>query len=300
MRLAILGAGGVGGFLAGALCRAGTPVTLIARGRTAPHVRRRGLKVTSTFLGDAWTARPEVVVALEEPVDVLVVATKAVGLDAALERVHAEPGLVVPLLNGLDHVAALRERFPAVVAAAIRVEATRTAPGVIEQTSPMLRVDLATDGPEAPPVAPGLPVLLEGAGIPVRVGGSEAEVLWGKLVRLNAIALTTAAYGAPLGDVRAHPESRAALEGAVREAAAIARAEGARIHSDTVLGEIASLHDGLVSSMARDIEAGREPELDAIAGAVLRAAARHDRPAPTVRALADRVADRAGIGAPVA
>jgi 2-dehydropantoate 2-reductase len=298
MRLAILGAGGVGGFLAGALARAGTPVTLVARGRTAPHVRRRGLQITSVFFDDAWKARPPVVVSVDEPVDVLVVATKAVGLQEALDRVHVEPGLVVPLLNGLDHLALLRERFPAVAAAVIRVEATRTAPGVIEQTSPFLRVDLATDGPEVPPVAPALPVLLEGAGVPVRIGGTEAEVMWGKLVRLNAIALTTAAFGVPVGGVRADPERRAALEGAVREAAAIARAEGARIHSDTVLREIAGLHDGLVSSMARDVEAGREPELDAIAGAVLRAAARHDLPAPSVRALADLVAERAGVGAP--
>ena len=238
---------------------------------------------------------------LDEPVYVLIVATKAIGLDAALDRVHAEPALVVPLLNGVDHVAALRERFPAVVAAVIRVEATPDRAGRHRADQPVPARGPRDRRPQAPPIAPGLPVLLEGAGVPVRIGGTEAEVLWGKLVRLNAIALTTAAFGVPIGEIRADPGRRGALRGAVREAAAVARAEGARmIHSDAVLAEIAALHDGLVSSMARDVEAGREPELDAIAGAVLRGAARHDLPVPTIRALADQVAERAGIGAPVA
>jgi 2-dehydropantoate 2-reductase len=300
VRLAILGPGGVGGFLAGALDRAGTPVTLIAREPTAGHLREHGLRVSSTRLGAAWTARPAITEALEEPVDVLIVATKAIGLDAALDRVRVAPGLVLPLLNGLDHLVVLRERFPAVAAAVIRVEATRTAPGVIEQTSPFLGIGVATEGPQAPAIDDRLAPLLEAAGIPVRVGGTEAEVLWGKLVRLNAIALATAASGTPMGQILGDAEQRAALEAAVREGAAVAVAEGAPLDAEATWAEVVAVHPGLVSSMARDVEAGREPELDAIAGAVLRAAARHDVPVPAVIALTRRVADRAGVAAPVA
>jgi 2-dehydropantoate 2-reductase len=300
VRLAILGAGGVGGFLAGALERAGTPVMLVARAPTAARLRAGGLRVTSARLGDAWTARPAIAEALDEPADVLLVATKATGLAAALDRVRAAPRLVVPLLNGLDHVALLRERFPAVAAAVIRVEATRTAPGVIEQTSPFLRIDIATDGPAAPAIDARLPALLEAAGVPVRLGGTEPTVLWHKLVRLNAIALTTAAFDAPVGPIRRDPERRAALYGAVREGAAVAVADGAALDEQAVVAEVGEVLDGLVASMARDVAAGREPELDAIAGAVLRAAARHGVPAPTVRALAERVAARAGVPAPAA
>ncbi len=75
----------------------------------------------------------------------LIVATKAAGLHAALERVEARPGLVLPLLNGLDHLAVLRERFgeDAVLAGTIRVEADRPEPGVIVHTSRFLLIDMA-------------------------------------------------------------------------------------------------------------------------------------------------------------
>src|SRR3954447_18802476 len=114
---AILGPGGVGGLVAAALARSGAPGTLVAREATADAreaaagaIERDGLRVSSVRLGEL-EARPPVVVALDETVDVLIVAPKATALDAALERIVAEPGLVVPLLNGLDHLALLRERF---------------------------------------------------------------------------------------------------------------------------------------------------------------------------------------------
>src|SRR4051812_13208519 len=110
-RIAILGPGGVGAFLAAALDRAGRPVTLIARESTAEVIAASGLRVDSRVLGE-FTARPTVSTRLTGPVDALVIATKSVGMDEALERVEsAEPALVVPLLNGLDHVQVLRDRF---------------------------------------------------------------------------------------------------------------------------------------------------------------------------------------------
>ena len=87
----------------------------------------------------------------EEKVDVLIVATKAAGLDAALQRIEVEPGLVLPLLNGLDHIAVLRERFDpdTVLAGTIRVESDRPEPGVIVHTSQFLLIDMATHSPSA-------------------------------------------------------------------------------------------------------------------------------------------------------
>src|SRR3954467_13098995 len=109
--VAILGPGGVGGFLAAALDRAGVPVTLVARGQTARVLAERGIDVRSVLLGE-FHASPALAarVALGAGAT-LVVATKAVGRDEALERVEGEPALVVPLLNGLDHIEVLRERF---------------------------------------------------------------------------------------------------------------------------------------------------------------------------------------------
>ena len=86
----------------------------------------------------------------------------------------------------------------------------------------------------------------------------------------------------------------------MREGVAAARAEGAEIDAAVVFGEFEAIHDGFNTSMQRDVAAGREPELDAIAGAVLRAGARHGIACPTIAALAARIAERAGVPAPAA
>jgi 2-dehydropantoate 2-reductase len=291
----------VGGFVAGALARAGAHVTVVARDETAELIGRDGLRVESVRLGDFF-ARPAAVAALEEPVDALLVATKAGGMEGALERVRAEPGLVVPLLNGLDHMALLRERFGSerVAAGTIRIEAYRPEPGRIAQTSPFLRIDLASDSGRLRPALEALAAALEAAEIPATVGDSEAEVLWRKLVRLNALACTTSAYDVPLGPIRSTPELRDDLEGAVREGVAVARAEGATVEVGEVMAELLDAHAELNSSMNRDLAAGREPELDQIPGAVLRAGARHGLECPTVARLTVQIARRARIEPPTA
>jgi 2-dehydropantoate 2-reductase len=124
--IAVLGPGGVGGFVAAALAQAGEDVTVVARNASAELIERDGIALQSVVLGD-FTARPRATAQLTRQVDVLFAATKADGLIAAVDRVPATPGLVVPLLNGLDHVAWLRARFGAgrVVAASIRIESER-------------------------------------------------------------------------------------------------------------------------------------------------------------------------------
>lgn len=285
--IAVLGPGGVGGLVAAALARAGEDVVVVAREETAEKIARDGIAVRSVVLGD-FTARPRAVARLEEDAPALVIATKATHLDAALERVEGTPRLVVPLLNGIDHVAALRERFEHVTASVIRVESDRPEPGVVVQTSPFLRIDLAPDWPAAEVMAGHF----EHAGIPASVSDDEATVMWRKLVRLNALALATSAYEMELGPIRATPELHDELRALIDEGTAVARAEGAQVDPATVRAELAGAHPELTSSMARDLAAGREPELDAIAGAVLRAGQRHGIPTPTVVRLRDVVATR--------
>ncbi|MDQ6915122.1 MAG: 2-dehydropantoate 2-reductase [Actinomycetota bacterium] len=298
--IAVLGPGGVGGFVAAALARGGVPVTVVAREETAALIARDGIAVRSLRLGD-FTARPEAATELVEPGGTLLVATKAAGLAGALERIHAEPALVVPLLNGLDHMATLRDRFPGRVAAgAIRIESDRPAPREVVQTSPFLGVDLASEDTALRPALDTLAAALAGAEIPARVLDSEPEVLWRKLVRLNALACTTSAADRLLGEIRDDPEWRAALEDCIREAAAVAAAEGADVPFDSVLRELEDAHPTLGSSMQRDIAAGREPELDQIPGAVLRAGARHGLACPTIARLTLEIAVRAGVEAPAA
>jgi 2-dehydropantoate 2-reductase len=298
--IAVLGPGGVGGLVAGALDRAGTSVVVVAQASTAELIAARGLRVSSVRLGE-FVAHPRALARLEEPVQALVVATKATGLPAALERIAARSALVLPLLNGLDHLALLRERFGAesVVAGTIRVEADRPRAGVVVHTSPFLRIDMASEHPAARPGMQALAATLEGAGIPARVGESEAQVMWGKLVRLNALACTTSAFDKLLGAILSTPELRAELVGAIEEGCAVAAAEGASIDTADPLGELSAAHATLGSSMQRDIAAGRAPELDAIPGAVLRAAARHGVPCPTIERLVGTIAARAGVPAPI-
>jgi 2-dehydropantoate 2-reductase len=116
--------------------------------------------------------------------------------------------------------------------------------------------------------------------------------MWSKLARLCALALTTSASDRPIGYVRSDPRWRSALEGAIKETVAVANADGASLRAQDTLAELDAAHAELGSSMQRDIAAGRPTELDAIAGAVLRAGQRHGLRCPTVQWLAERVALR--------
>jgi 2-dehydropantoate 2-reductase len=281
--LAILGPGGVGGFLAGALEHAGTPVTVVAHEETAATIARHGISVESVRLGSFHATPAAVAHAALSEGDTLIVTTKATSLEEALLRVDGRPGLVVPLLNGLDHLVVLRERFggETVPAASIRIVSDRPETGRIVHTSRFLGIHVA---PRSPAVEDCASVLSD-AEVPVSILESEPRVMWDKLVRLNALACATSAYDLPLGPIRDDPDRRAVLRACVEEGAAVARAEGADADPHRTMAEIDDAHAGLTTSMQRDIAAGRESELDAIAGSVLRATARHGLGCPTIERL---------------
>jgi len=301
MRIAVLGPGGVGGLLAGLLERSGNEVTVVAREATAELITRQGIHVSSVTFGD-FIARPRAVARLQGETEALIVATKWPGLAPALERIATEPPLVLPQLNGLDHIAVLRERFApsSVLAGSIRVEADRPEPGVVVHTSPFLLVSMASSDPQMHAPMEQFAQVLGDAGVKCRVSDSEAQVMWSKLVRLNALACTTSAYDKLLGEIRDTPELRRDLVGAMEEASAVAQAEGAPdVDAARAIKELDDAHATLGSSMQRDIAAGRVPELDAIPGSVLRAGARHGIECPTIQRLVGLIAVRAGIDPPV-
>jgi 2-dehydropantoate 2-reductase len=263
--VAVLGPGAIGGSLAVRLASAGERVVCVARAETAALIARDGLTLEQD--GEELRARPEAAEALAEPVDLLLVTVKAPALAEALERVAAPPSLVVPLLNGLEHMAVLRRRFAAVRAATIgRLEAWREGPTRIVQRA-AAAVTIAGDG---------VPEPLARAGVDVRLGGSDTDVLWEKLARQGPLALLTAATGRTAGELRADPRLRTL----VAEACAVAAADGA----STTFGEqwrvVESLPAELTTSTARDVAAGRPSELDAVAGAVVRAGRRLGVPTP--------------------
>jgi 2-dehydropantoate 2-reductase len=281
MRHAILGAGGVGGLVGAALARAGAEVVLLLRPETFASYGGR-LIVESAVLGDFVVEVPAAGL-LDREIDVLWVATKATALEPALALAPPERvgmAAVIPLLNGVDHVAVLRERYRNVVAGAIRVESERVSAARIRQPSPFLRIELA--GGEA------VAGELQAAGIDARVRDDELSLLWNKLVFLAPVALATTALDASLAGVRDDRRYRDCQA----ETLAVARALGARIDEDALDALRRTAPDETRSSMQKDVAAGRPPELDAIAGPILRGGERHNIPVPATEALARLVIRR--------
>ena len=290
MKHAVLGAGGVGGFVGAVLGKAGAEVTVLLRQESfAAHPD--SLELTSP-LGNA-TTRVTRATRLDHPVDVLWVTPKATQLESAL---HAVPdaGLVhvaVPLLNGIDHVALLRTRLRGteVVPGTIAGELERVAPGRIVHRSQFARFGFAGQGRDLleRPAA-----TLERFGCTVSWVVDEATLLWRKLVMLAPFALTTSAARKTIGEVRDDPGWRERLEGAAAEACAIALADGAGVETATVIEALHAFPAPMRSSMQKDLAAGRPPELDAIAGPIVRGGARHGIDVPYTKGLVAELAKR--------
>ncbi len=285
---AVLGLGGVGGLIATLLSAGGHSVTAVVRSDPHEHMD------VSLERPDGAIVRGSVrsVTALDGEIDVLWVTPKATQLRDALRAVSSlRPRLVVPLLNGIDHMPVLRDAFgsDAVVPATISVETEKLAPGRFRQSSPFINLTLAQN---AKAVLAAATQTLAGFGVDVRYIDDEQTLLWSKLVFLAPLALTTSAAGEPLGYVRETPEWRERLETAVREVAAVALACGASVEAHGALELIGRAKPGMRSSMQKDVEAGREPELDAIGGTILRAARAHGIPVPTIEDLIERTRAR--------
>jgi 2-dehydropantoate 2-reductase len=273
----VLGPGAVGGALAVPLVRAGAQVICIAREATAEAIRSQGLSLRHG--SEELTVRPRVVDALTEPVDLLLVTVKAPALVDALGRVGAAAGSVLPLLNGLEHVELIRQHLGGkVLAGSIgRLEVYRDGPARVVQTTPAPMITLFPADRAAD--------LLRSAGLDVRVGQSEPAVLWEKLVRLAPLAAATVITQQTLGELRSDPDWRATLEAGVREACEVAAADGVRLDETAQWGILDTMPATVTTSTARDAAAGRLTELDAVLGAVVRAARRNGVAVPTLEGL---------------
>jgi 2-dehydropantoate 2-reductase len=275
--VAVLGPGAVGGMLAVPLALSGVRVVCVARPDTAEAISRDGL--TLDRCGEVLHARPEALDELREPVDLLLVTVKAPSLQAALDRVVAAATTVLPLMNGLEHVDAIRARVDGgVVAGSIgRLEAYRDGRTGIVQTTPSPLITVSS-----PDGAAGL---LCGAGFEVQVRESERAVLWEKLARLAPLAAATAVTQQTLGELRADRHWRATLEAAVGEACAVAGADGVTLNQAAQWEILDTMPASVTTSTARDAARGRPTELDALLGAVVRAARRLGVVTPTLERL---------------
>jgi 2-dehydropantoate 2-reductase len=284
MRIAIAGAGGVGGLLGGLLARAGTEVTLLARGAHADAVRANGLRVDSPL--GRFTARVAAVsddpaaLGLADAVLVAVKAWQVAELAPRLAPLVAGGGVAVPLQNGVEAADRLAGALGAdrVAGGLVSVLSWIEGPGAVKHVGGPPRVRIGERGePAGRPSArlEALAAALRAAGVEVDVAADIERATWEKFLLIEPWGALSAAARAPLGVVRTVPETRAALQGLIEELARVGRARGVALADDAAARTLAAL-DGFpfdgTASMQRDLAAGRPSELEDQTGAVVRLA----------------------------
>ncbi len=283
MRIAVVGAGGVGRLLCGLLARAGRhEVVLVARGEALRAARGDGLRVEAP--GGTFTARPAVAVedpAEAGPCDATLVAVKAWQVAALAPRLApllAGGGVAVPLQNGVEAPDRLAAALPPaqVAGGVIWVYAWAEGADRVRQLGAAPRLVMG-ERPGAPTGArlTALAAALRDAGARAELVPDVAAATWEKALLIGTLGLMGAVTRAPAGAIRATPEARALLRGLMAEVAAVGRARGVALPADVVEKTLAFV-DGVpadaTASMQRDLSAGRPSELDDQPGAVVRAA----------------------------
>lgn len=294
LRIAVLGPGGVGGLLAALLVRDGNSVEVLAGEATAQAIAAQGLRVESERFGD-FQVSVRSATRLQSQVDACLITVKSTHLRDALERVPTDAlgdGLVVPFLNGIDHVDILRTMYPpsSVAPASIRVETARVEPGFIRHTSAFASVEIAASADNRSPVEQ-IAAHLASAGLDVRVRDDETSMLWDKLSFLAPLALLTTHERANAGVIRTR--RRADTLAVISEVARVAAADGGRVDPEAVVRLLDAVPAKMESSMQRDQAAGRPLEIDAIGGAVIRRAARAGIEVPVTARLVNDLQARA-------
>lgn len=293
-RIAILGAGAVGSFLAVIFHNMGYNVYCVARNETAKSINQEGIFLESEKFGNMH-ATPFADTGLVSEVDFLFVTVKAPFLSDALKNVLVPKRgikVVISLLNGVEHVSLLRSVFKdRLVVGMITGEFIRDNNNRVQHTTPHARIDLASKDFSLDEVSK-FGLLLSRAELNVNISNSEADVIWKKLVKLNALACTTAASQQPLGCIRSDKHWSKLLNAAIREGVAIAHHDGAEIDETEVLREIDNLPAELSTSLQRDIQLGLPSELDSIVGAVIRKANKHDIECNTIKNLFNNIQEK--------
>ena len=197
----------------------------------------------------------------------------------------------MPLLNVLDHLQVLRKKFGAerVIPATIAGEFERVSVGHFVHRTPFAVLNISSLGRE---LLQTVIDRLRGIGLVCNFIDDEPTLMWSKLVFLGPLALTTTAFDRTVGEVMADPKTWQQLEGSIREVCTIGQADGAKVDADAVLKMIKNAPAGMRSSMQKDVEHGRSPELDAIGGAIVRAAKRHGLTAPITEELMAQIEAR--------
>ena len=314
MRIAVFGAGGVGGYFGGRLAQAGEDVVFIARGDHLKALRSEGLQVDSTA-GDFRIAPVEATDDPAEvgPVDVVLVAVKAWQVPEAgraMAPLLRDGTAVVPLENGIEAPSQLTEIVGAehVLGGLCAIISFISGPGHITHAGYEPTVTFGEFDNRPSRRAEELRAAFERAGVNATIPEDIAAAMWRKFLFISGFSGVAAVVGLPVGGFRSIGPARRLLLGCFEETAAVARAAGIALPPDSVpgaIGTIDALPEDGTASMQRDLMEGRPSELDAQTGAVCRAGRTHGVPTPAndfvYAALLPRETEaraRAGLPAP--
>ncbi len=279
MRIAILGAGGVGGYYGGTLARAGHQVAMLARGEHLGALRARGLEVRTpegTFIA--------AVQASDDPrelgsAELAIVAVKNYSLQEIVPaaRLLGERGaIVLPLLNGVDaadRLVAAGVPDGKVLGGLTQISAARVGPGVVERRSPFQRVVVGERAGGISERAERIAAAFREAGADARASADITADLWRKFAFIATMSAACGLARASVGPVRNAPLGRLLIERALREVLDVARARGVAIADDDeakMLAFVDSLGEAIKPSFLLDVESGGPTEIDDLSGAVSR------------------------------
>lgn len=294
MRIAIIGAGGTGGYFGAQLQRSGQDVAFIARGRHLAAMRSQGLRVESAvaeplILRVRATDRPDEI----GPVDLVLFTVKSYDTPTAakmLPPLLGEDTAVVTLQNGVDNVDVLVETVGPrhVLGGLCRIFSTIASPGVIRQTGGPRSVAFGELDGKMTSRAEAILETFRAAEIPTELSRQILVDMWEKYVFITAQGGMTALTRLPIGRILATPETREMYLDVASEVAAVGRAHGVAIppgERERVLKFAQGLEPGLYSSLHHDLTHGNRMEVDALPGNVVRLGRRYDIPTPVCRAI---------------
>ena len=293
MDIAVMGAGGVGGYFGGLLARAGHNVTFIARGAHLDAMRANGLRIISTNDGDFTVAGN----ATDDPASVgaqeLVLFTvKMYHNDDAIHAIAPLVGpdtIVLTLQNGIDNGDRLAEVYGAerVMIGSAYLEGRISEPGVVTQGGP----GAASFGERTTGITERGRKLLDvfqAANWRVELLENMTGMLWKKFAYLSGSAGVCAASGCTYGELRTVPETRAAIQAAIAEALAVGEASGAPLEPDSLEWSMNALDNfpaAGMASLAKDFAEERPVELEGLTGVVIRMGEQYGVPTPVNNAL---------------
>lgn len=277
MKIAVLGAGGVGGYFGARLAAAGSDVTFIARGKHLEAIRKNGLRVISP-LGDVTIRDPKVVdsVDLVEEPDLVVVAVKLWDTETAaksLKSLADRGAAVISFQNGVHKEKALAAHLPAesLLGGVSYIASVISDPGVVTHSGTLQKLVFGEyDGRRSQRVEKFLAACLK-AGITAEISDDIRRLIWEKYVFLVGLSGTTSSVRKPIGPILDHPRTRAFLLEVMQEAVAVARAQHIDLPADFAENRLAfcdTLPSTMTSSMHQDLERGNRMELQWLSGGV--------------------------------